>query len=320
MRKSEVVNPSNINFKLRQLALLSALAETGTLRAAAERINVSQPGATRLLRELEDMLGVSLFDRVRGRMVVTPAGETMIGHANALQSEMLLAYKHTQEAAAGNAGHIRIGIFGSLAPDLLSAALLEFRQRLPGVRITLTEAPQDLLVGALRRYEIDALVGRLFTIDGSTDLHYDMLYAESFSVVCGVQSELARRCESRPATLGEVIEQPWVLAEPGTALRQRIDACFVAAVGRTPSGSIESRSLLVHLALLASSDHVGVLASALARFLEQRGALRIAVPALDDIEGAVTFVTRHGTTVGPAVAAFRAALEKACASTRRARE
>ncbi|CAN5430470.1 LysR family transcriptional regulator [soil metagenome] len=296
-------NPSNMNFKLKQLALLSALGTTGTLRAAAERVNVSQPGATRLLHELEDMLGVTLFDRVKGKMVVTPAGEMMIGHANSLQSSMLLAARDTHEASKGNAGRIRIGIFGAMDPDMLSRCLLRLQDELPRVQLSLNEAPQELLIGALRRFEIDAAVGRLLQTDDSPDMHFDMLYKESFSVVCGMGNALGRL--DRAVELADLIQCRWVLAPQNSALRQRIDAHFIATLGERPRGSIETRSTLAHLALLSASDHIAVLSAGVARFLEKQGQVRVLIPSLGGIDGVVTFITLAGATMRPSVQLVR---------------
>lgn len=301
------VNPSNINFKLRQLALLSALAETGTLRAAADRISVSQPGATRLLHELESMLGVKLFERVKGRMVVTAAGETMTAHANSLQSEMLLAYTETIESAKGNAGHVRLGIFSSLDPDLLSQSLLTVRKKLPLVRVSVTEAPQELLTSALRRFEIDAAVGRLLSMAGAEDLRYDVLYRESFCVVCGPKNPLARG--GRAGEIARLLDARWILAPLDSALGQQIDGYFMTHFGKVPRGTIVTRSLLAHLALLASTEDVSVLPSGVARFLERSGQVCILAPQFGNIEGIVTFITRAHAPLRPSVDLLRSAMQ-----------
>lgn len=302
------INPSNINFKLRQLALLSAIAETGTLRAAADRISVSQPGATRLLHEIESMLGVKLFERVKGRMVITAAGETMTAHANSLQNGMLHAYTETIEAAKGNAGHVRLGIFSSLDPELLSSGLLSVRAKMPNVRMSVVEAPQDLLTTALRRFEVDAAVGRLISMAGADDLRYEVLYKESFCVVCGNANPLARR--NRHVDVEQLLDAQWVLAPLDSALGQQIDAWFMTKYGKTPRGNIVTRSLLAHLALLSSSEDVGVLPSGLARFLERTGQLRILAPGVANVEGVVTFITRTSTPLRPPLELLLAAIQK----------
>lgn len=303
------VSPSHVNFKLRQLALLSALAETGTLRAAAERISVSQPGATRLLHELESMLGVKLFERVKGRMVITAAGETMTAHAHSLQSGMLHAYSETLAAAQGNAGHVRLGIFSSVDPQLLSSSLLTFRQQQPNVRVSVVEAPQDLLTHALRRFEIDAAVGRLLSVAGAEELRYDVLYRESFCVVCGRANPLARR--RRRIGLEQLLQCQWVLAPLDSALGQQIDGWFITHYGQAPRGTIVTRSLLAHLALLSNSDDIGVLPSGVARFLERTGQVRILEPEFGHIEGIVTFITRAQAPLRGSLELLRAAMQKA---------
>ncbi|MBL0419233.1 LysR family transcriptional regulator [Ramlibacter sp. AW1] len=307
-RPAARANPSNINFKLRQLSLLTALAETGTLRAAAERISVSQPGATRLLHELEEMLGVKLFDRVKGRMVVTAAGETMIAHASALQSGMLLAYTETAEAARGNAGQLRLGVFSSLDPELLAESLLRLREDAPQVKVTVAEAPMEFLISALRRFELDAVVGRVHGAGSEEDLRYEMLYNESFSIVSGVDHPIARG--GRAVELPELLQCQWVLAPPDSPLRQRIDSQLLAKFGAKPRGTVETRSLLAHLTLLARSHDVGVLPHGLARFLEKQGQLRILVPSIGGIEGLVTFITRTHSPPRPSLLMLKQALQK----------
>lgn len=309
MKRQASINPSNINFKLRQLALLSALAETGTLRAAATRISVSQSGATRLLHELESMLGVKLFERVKGRMIVTTAGEMMTAHANSLQSGMLHAYLETIEAARGNAGQLRLGIFSSLNPDLLARSLLAVRTRLPNVKVQVDEAPQEFLTGALRRCDFDAIIGRLLVRASADDLKYEILYRESFCVVCGANNRLSKI--DREVTLEQLIDAQWVLAPTDSVFGQQIDAWCIAHYGRAPSGTIITRSLLAHVALLWRSDYIGVLPAGLARFLEQTGQVRILVQSVGNIQGLVTLITRAREPVRPSVAVLRSALQSA---------
>lgn len=290
---------SNINFKLRQLALLTALAETGTLRGAAERIHVSQPGATRLLQELEEMVGEPLFLRTKGKMQVTPAGEMMISHAISLQNQMLNAYLDTKRAAAGNAGVLRVGIFGSLDPDFMSASIDMLQKRLPRLQIILSEAPQEFLPAAVRRGELDAAVGRLITSEIESGLKRDILYRERFSVVCSINHELAK--VAGEPTLESLLEKRWVLPARSSFLRQKLDAYFADTFGRGPNVTIESSlSLLSCLSLLKATHDVSVLASGVARFLAQAGMVRVLVENIGDIESTVALMTLADAPSRPA--------------------
>lgn len=314
-RSPAPVAPSNINFKLRQLALLTALAETGTLKAAAARINVSQPGATRLLRELEEMLGATLFDRVKGKMMVTPAGLVMIQRANALQSEMLEAYQATKDAESGNAGAITLGIFSSLSPRILAEALGEVEASLPKVRVNVIEAPQGLLIGALRRYELDAVAGRLSETDGHEDLRFELLYTETFCIVAGISHPLA--AEGREVQAQELVSHPWILAASGTALRQRIDTYFVTKTGAYPQGTVETRSLLAHVGLIARGTHLGVLPTQVALAFAELGLLKVIRRDFDGIDGAITFITRADAPKRRAIETLRESLVDAARKLQR---
>ncbi len=281
---------SNINFKLRQLALLTALADTGTLRGAAERIHVSQPGATRLLQELEETVGEPLFIRNKGKMQVTPAGEMMISHAISLQNRMLNAYLDTKRAATGNAGVLRLGIFGSLDPDFLSRSIEMLQKRLPKLQVSLSEAPQEFLPGAVRRGELDAAVGRLITSEVESGLKRHVLYRERFSVVCSVNNELARGTGA--PSLDLLMDKRWVLPARSSFLRQKLDAHFAETCGRAPGVAIESSlSMLSCLSLLKETFDVCVLASGVATFLAQSGLVTVLVDSIGDIESAVALMT-----------------------------
>jgi len=298
---------SRINFKLRQLELLSALAEAGTLRGAAEHIHVSQPGATRLLHELEKMLGVPLFIRNKGRMQVTAAGEVMIAHATTLQNRMVNAYTETQEAASGGSGKLRLGIFGSMDPEFLSRSLVSLRARLPRLQISITEAPQDVLVGAVRRCELDAAIGRLASNQHEGSLRYDVIYTEVFSVICSIGNPLARR--RRPPSLEALLQAQWILPPPDTLLRQRFDAYFMTQIGRKPPAAIESLSLLGYVSLLQDANIIGLLSSRVARFFAQHKAFHVVIPAFGDIISPVALITRLDTAAQPATTALRHAIE-----------
>lgn len=293
---------SQVNFKVRQLALLSALAETGTLRAAAERIHVSQPGATRLLKELEAMLGVPLFERTKGKMQVTSAGQMMMSHAVSLQNRMVNAYTDTRDASRGQSGSLRLGLFGSVDPGFLASCTAELLQRFEHLQLNIVEAPQNLLVGAVRRCELDAAIGRLIGSENEPDVRHQLLYMESFSVVCGAAHPLARR--PQPPSAEDLVQAAWILPPRTTFLRQRIDAYFVATCGRVPTVRVESLSLLGCLSLLASTSNLCVLAGGVANFFAESGRLHVLVPNFGPIESPVALMTRADAPPRPAVEAL----------------
>ena len=95
--------------KTRQLMLLTAICDEGNIHRAAEVLNMSQPAASKLLKDLEDMLGVALFDRQPRGMRPNWYGETMIRHARIALSSLREAGQEVDALKTGLSGHVSLG-------------------------------------------------------------------------------------------------------------------------------------------------------------------------------------------------------------------
>src|SRR5688572_12125827 len=95
--------------KTRQLLLLVALDEEGNIHRAAEVLNMTQPGASKLLKDLEDVLGVPLFERLPRGMRPTAYGEAMIRHSRTALASLNQAHDEVQELKAGRFGQVTVG-------------------------------------------------------------------------------------------------------------------------------------------------------------------------------------------------------------------
>ena len=109
--------------KTRQLLLLAAMEEEGNVRRAADSLGITQPAASRLLKELEDMLGVSLFDRTPHGMRATLYGEVMIRHARMVLSNLSHAHDEISALRAGLTGQVRIGVIAAAAATMVPRAI-----------------------------------------------------------------------------------------------------------------------------------------------------------------------------------------------------
>ena len=262
---------SAARFKTRQLSLLVSIAETGSLRQAAERIHISQPAATRLLQELEDALEVKLFDRSRHGMQLTIAGTTMVEHAKILLTAMKDALVSTQDAAAGKVGALRLGIFGGADPECMATCVLQLKQKYPGIQVQIKEAPLEMLISALENRDLDLVMSRVLTTDFGDTLKYEILYSDTFLIVCGKQHLSADTDTINPKVL---FDKTWIVPSRETLARQHVEAYFATTYGCTPPSLIESTSFLANIALLERSDAVAVMAAQLAEFLIKQGLLK----------------------------------------------
>jgi len=122
---------------LHHLAVFNAIAETGSISAAAQRLYISQPALSRELKDFEARLGVTLFERLPRGMRMTHAGEVLREYASRLFDISRTAEAAMREIADARMGHLSIGASNTIGTYVLPRRLASFRRSNPGVRITM---------------------------------------------------------------------------------------------------------------------------------------------------------------------------------------
>lgn len=192
--------------RLRQLALLLALQEQGTLSAAAREMGMSQPAATKMLRELESALGYRLFERVARGLQLTAAGQTTLAHVRAVRGTLQALLRDL--AAASGRGSLSVGSIMAPSPTILTQAVKATQEALAGLTIRITIDTSDRLVERLELGHLDLVVGRLPEGHSRRDFRVELLAQEALAIVASPGHALARRRRLRVADLAA---GPWVL-------------------------------------------------------------------------------------------------------------
>ena len=294
--------------KFAQLQLLVALGETGGLRRAAESLDMAQPVATRILRDLEHRLGVVLFDRSRRGMAPTFYGAAMIRHAALMLADMARAQGDLEALACGASGVLRIGSVISIAPLLLPRTIARVNERVPHLRISVVESTHEVMIDKLVGGDVDVIVARRMPAGGDSDLDYDMLFREEVRIVCGPHHPLAR---ARRLTLDRLVDETWILPPESIPLRQQLDALFVELTGRRPANVIESISLATNQTLLQEADVLATFPLATAHHFARLGMVRILPIRLDRIRLPIGLIWRKAHARWPALQLFFGAAREA---------
>ncbi len=245
----------NGRLKLRHLQLVCALAQRGSLVAAAEDLHIAQPALTRSLREAEEVVGARLFDRGPRGMTPTEIGEAFIEHAQAVLGQLNRAGQEVDDLLQAKGGTVRVGTHLA-ASSLLPQAILAVRAQAPRVTIVVREATPDTLRTELLSGELDLIVGRIPPAEPDRRLSTRALYQEPILLVAAADHE-ATRLDS--PTLAQLRAYPWVLPVHQTLLRTQVEEMFAAEGLPLPEQRVDCTLLPITRELIVHGGSIGVL-------------------------------------------------------------
>ena len=153
------------NIKYRQLKAFATVVECGSFRGAADRLAVTQPSLSGLIKEQEADVGVLLFERTTRRCALTDAGRSFHEDMRGAVMHLEQAYRHVKEVGRGSRGRLSLAALPSLAAGLATRTLGAFRHANPAVRIELTEGRNDEVLAAVRRGDAEIGIASMWRTD-----------------------------------------------------------------------------------------------------------------------------------------------------------
>ncbi|MDA0570280.1 LysR substrate-binding domain-containing protein [Burkholderia gladioli] len=294
--------------KTRQLLLVVALAEEGNIHRAAAVLNMTQPAASKLLRELEDMLGTVLFERMPRGVKPTLYGDALIRHARAVLGSLEQAQEELDALKAGHLGHVAIGTITSPGVRLLPAAIAAVKKQHPAMRISVEIETSNVLLERLAQDKLDIVVGRLSAEHDKLPLRYETLADEFVHAVVRQGHPLLG---GSALTLAEVREANWVVPPAGSVLRHRFERMFQRASLAPPARIVETAALLFITRLLEESDMIAVLAADVAQYYAAHRVVEILPLAMQCQMDDYGLITRSDRLPTPAAAIVTDALRAA---------
>lgn len=158
-----------------------ALAEDLHFRKAAERLYISQPGLSRQIKQMEDYLGVTLFERHNRKVALTIAGQYLQKELTKTLTQIDEIFNHARLLNDGLAGNLKLGYVGSAMQDVIPNLLLQFKEHHPNILFSLTEMDNRKQIQALLNMEIDIGFVRLERVPRG--LSIQSIYEDTFSLV-----------------------------------------------------------------------------------------------------------------------------------------
>lgn len=293
--------------KTRQLLLLVALAEEGNIHRAAQVLSMTQPAASKLLKDLEDVLEVPLFERLPRGMRPTWYGETMIRHARMALASLNQAHDEIGALKTGHYGQVGIGAITSPGLSLLPAAVALVKQEHPSLRISLDIETSPVLLERLEQGKLDIVIGRLYEEHDKGHLRYESLTEE---LVCAITRPGHPLSSMSGLTLRDVVSAGWIVPPAGSVLRHRFDLMFQQDGLAPPLHTVETSALLFITRMLQQSDMIAVVGADVAHYYAAHGIVTVLPLEMPCHMDAFGIITRSDRLLSPAAKVMMKALKQ----------
>ncbi|UOM33254.1 LysR family transcriptional regulator [Acuticoccus sp. I52.16.1] len=313
LRSQIAIDPRDLmsNFiqtlRFRHLALVESLATHGTMHRATEALNMTQSTGSKMLMDVEAMVGCPLFVREPRGMRVTEMGELFVAHAREQLGRLRRFEEGFSAMRQGGYGTLVVGAIMGSAPDLVARTVAEVKRARPHMTVRLVGETSDQIISLLERGDLDLAVGRVSDPRAREAFRFEPLADEPLAVV--VRAGHTLDSPGRPLSLTALIAHPWVLQPTSTPARRVLDAAFAEA-GRQPTDVVEAVSIFGILHLVQQSDAVALLPLAVVRDHIRAGLLaQLQMTEMMSIAG-FGLITRRDAPLSEAAAMFAAALRR----------
>lgn len=236
--------------RIRHLQLLSLLDDSGSVRAAAEQLSLSQPAVSKMLSEVEAAFGMRLFDRNRRGVLANALGRAAVHRARVVLNELDGAAQELQSMRGGG-GLLRLGTLS--VTDIVPAAVVRMLQRLPGSCVQIHEGRVQELITQLLDGELDCVFGALVPAALESQpiehLEVDVIFEDRLCLLVNASHALAKK---RRLQWSDLQAQRWVAPPRSTVVRQAFIAAFTNLGLAAPAPAVEVMSPVTTRGLLAA--------------------------------------------------------------------
>jgi len=238
---------------IRDLEYFAVLADQGHVGRAAEVLGLSQPALSKCLRRLEAEVDAKLVKRTPRGLALTSVGEVLRMRAHRLRLSLADVVHEAADVSQGRSGSLRVGAGAGMGDEFLAEACSTLMMEAPKVTLTLSVAPNAMLLPALRNGEYDLVVSGI-TKATPDDLAQEKLYEDEYVVYCSPNHRLAKR---KKIGLRDLANERWVLAVPNDLSWIAIHRAFEDHGLTAPRVAVAITASTIRMGVVATSDLLG---------------------------------------------------------------
>ncbi|MCQ4316355.1 LysR family transcriptional regulator [Stutzerimonas zhaodongensis] len=257
--------------RLKQLRLLIALDEQGSLHRAAEQVFISQPGATKSLHEIENTFGAELFTRNSQGLVPNDLGRCVIRYARLIHSDLAHLREEMVGILQGQGGRLSVGTIMGAVP-MLMRALGRLRRKQPELSVEIVEDTSARLLGLVEQGRLDLAICRTSVSQRPDAYDALTLHPEQLTIVAHPDHPAGR---AGMLSLADLSIYRWVVYPANMPMRLLLEREFSQCALEFPRYPVETASTFTMLSLLQEDPElVAVMPLAVAEFSEKFGIIR----------------------------------------------
>lgn len=286
-----------MNINLRQLRAFASIGHLASFTKAANVLHTSQPALSAQILQLEDGLGVKLFDRSTRSVALTQAGADLLPVVDKLLADLGDVVARANDVARKNIGRVTVAALPTVSSTLLPLAVARMRERHPGITIVLKDALAERIVALIRAGDVD--FGITSAPPSDSRLVFRPLATDRMVAVLPRAHPLAR---VRTITLAKLLEHPLILMNRESSVRRIVDDACVAE-GRLPAPSHEPAFMSTAIGMVRSGLGATLLPSS---SIELEKAPDVVVRRLDNprLERKLGLLRQRERSLSPASEAF----------------
>jgi DNA-binding transcriptional LysR family regulator len=288
--------------KLRDLHILLAVVQRGSMAQAAAELAISQPAVSKAIADMEHTVGLKLVDRTRRGIEPTMYGQALIRRGLAVFDELRQGVQELEFLADPTRGELRIGTSEGMAAGFLPAVVDRLSRQYPGLLLNVSQAVfATAQYRDLRERNIDLLLGRMFVPFKEDDLDATVLFDDQVVIVAGRESRWAGK---RRLALADLMDASWILPPAGSAPGTLAFEVFRASGLEMPIAPVTTLSIHLCCRLLATGRFVATLPGSIMHFSGVGTSLKVLPVTLPPQPRPVGIVTLKNRTLGPIAQLF----------------
>ena len=287
--------------KFRDLHIALAVAQSGSMSKAAEALAISQSVVSKVIADLEQALGVRLFDRSRKGVEPTASGRALLSRGRAAFDELKQGVKEIEFLNDPTSGELWIGASPALSEGIALAVIERMSRQYPRIFFHVAQGDTLALSDELQERRIELAFAQISGRAPREYINSEMLFEDPLVIVAGMETPWVGR---RKIKLAELVNESWTWPMPGTFFDSLVVEAFRASEIEPPHAAVHVDAFNMRLRLAATGRFLAIVPASVMRFPAKHPSIKVLPVELPTTHRQIGIITLKNRTLSPLARLF----------------